>query len=156
MIYEVSLQNYKWYIGVACRSPSEDDTEFENLLSNFDEMLSKSVSTNSLFRINLCHFNAWCSLWWKEDKTTVVGTHLEDLTSLNNSYQLISKNEKHVTALHSPLLIPKSITEFHAVNLSILNNPLPPSYEQSIRNKRNGKHRQYKKFNWIGKLEDFT
>ena len=36
-------------------------------------------------------FNATSSTWWKEDKTTTEGTHLEALTSLHNFDQLISE-----------------------------------------------------------------
>ena len=32
------------------RSPSQDNTEFQNFLSDFDELLSKTTSSNSLFR----------------------------------------------------------------------------------------------------------
>ena len=91
IICEVFLQNCKGYIGVVYRSPSQDNVEFENFLSNFDELLSKTISSNSLFTIILGDFNARSSSWWKEDKTTTEGTHLEALTSLYNFDQLISE-----------------------------------------------------------------
>ena len=81
----------KGYIGVVYRSPSQDSTEFENFLSDFDELLSKTASTNSLFTITLGNFSARSSSWWKEDKTKREGTHLEALTSLENFHQLISE-----------------------------------------------------------------
>ena len=90
VIYEVFLRNYKGYNGIVSRSPREDNTEFKNFLTDFHEILSKTVSTSSLFTI-LCDFNARSSSWWKEDKTTVEGTHLEVLTSLHNFHQLISE-----------------------------------------------------------------
>ena len=64
---------------------------FENFLSDFDELLSKTASTNSLFTIILGDFNARSSFWWKEDETTTEGTHLEALTSLHNFHQLLSE-----------------------------------------------------------------
>ena len=65
--------------------------EFENFLSDFDELWSKTFSTKSLFTIVLGDFvNAWSSSWWKEDKTIPEGTHLEALISLHNFHQLIS------------------------------------------------------------------
>ena len=85
------MQNCKGYIGVVYRSPSQDNVEFENFLSNFDELLSKTISSNSLFTIILGDLNARSSSWWKEDKTTTEGTHLEALTSLHNFDQLISE-----------------------------------------------------------------
>ena len=53
IICEVSLRNCKGYIGVVYRSPSQDNAEFENFLSDFDELLSKTVSSSSLFTIIL-------------------------------------------------------------------------------------------------------
>ena len=57
VICEVSLQNWKGYIGVVYRSPSQNSTEFKNLLSDFDELLSKTASTKSLFTIILGDVN---------------------------------------------------------------------------------------------------
>ena len=85
------MQNFKGYIGVVYRSPSQDNIEFENFLSDFDELLSKTASNNSLFTIILGDFNTRSSSWWKEDKTTTEGRHLEALTSLCNFGQLISE-----------------------------------------------------------------
>ena len=88
---QISLQNYKGYIGVVYRSSSQDSTEFENFLYHFDELLSKTASTNSLFTIILSDVNARSLSCWKEDKTTTEGTHLEALASLCNFHQLISE-----------------------------------------------------------------
>ena len=85
VICEVSLQNCKGYIGVVYRSPSQDSTKIENFLSNFDELLSKTASTNSLFTIILGDFNATSLFWWKEDKTATEGTHLEALVQLSSA-----------------------------------------------------------------------
>ena len=73
------------------RSLSQDNIEFESFLSGFDELLSKTASSNSLFTIILGDFNVRSSTWWKEDKTTTEGTHLEALTSLHNFDQLLSE-----------------------------------------------------------------
>ena len=91
IICEVSLRNCKGYIGVVYRSPSQDNAKFENFLSDFDEVLSKTASSSSLFTIILGDFNAKSLSWWKKDKTTAEGTHLEALTSLHNFHQLISE-----------------------------------------------------------------
>ena len=77
------MQNCKVYIGVVYRSPSQDNTEFENFLSDLDEPLGKTASTNYLFTIILGNFNARSLCWWKEEKTTT-----EALTSLHNFHQL--------------------------------------------------------------------
>ena len=75
VICEFSLQNCKGYIGVVYRSPSQGNTESENLLSDFDELLCKTASTNSLFIIILGDFDATSSSWWKEGKA-MEGTQL--------------------------------------------------------------------------------
>ena len=90
-ICEVSLRNCKGYIGVVIRSPSQDNSEFEKFLSDFDEVLSKTASLNFPFTIILGDFNDRSSSWWKKDKTTAEGTHLEVLTFLHNFHQLISE-----------------------------------------------------------------
>ena len=84
------MQNCKGYIGVVYRPPSLHSTEFEKFLSDFDKRLSKTASTNSLFSIILGEFNARSLFWWKENKTTTEGTHLEALTSFHNFHQLVS------------------------------------------------------------------
>ena len=56
----------------------QDNVEFENILSDFDQLLGKTASSNSLI---------------KKGKTTaeVEGIHLEDLAFLHNYHQLISE-----------------------------------------------------------------
>ena len=74
------------------RSPRQDNVEFENVPFDFDELLSKTTSSKSLFTIILGDFNArYYSSWWKEDKTATENTHLEALISLHNFDQLISE-----------------------------------------------------------------
>ena len=80
-ICEVSLQNCKGYIDVIYRSPSQHSTGFENFLSDYDELFSNTAWINSLFTMIIGDFNARPSSWWKEDKITTKGTHLEALIS---------------------------------------------------------------------------
>ena len=91
IICEVSIQNCKGYIGVIYRSPSQSTAEFEEFLSNFEDILNTTASSSSLFTIILGDFNARSSSWWKNDKTTVEGARLEALTSLHGFHQLISE-----------------------------------------------------------------
>ena len=60
----------------------QDSTEFENFQSEFDKLLSKTVSIKFLFIIFLGDFYTRSLSWWKEHKTTQKVTHLEALTSL--------------------------------------------------------------------------
>ena len=57
------LENCKGYIGVVYRSLGQDNAEFGNFLSDFDELLSKTASSNSLFLIILGDFNARSLSW---------------------------------------------------------------------------------------------
>ena len=91
IICKVSLQNCKGYIGVIYRSPSHDTTEFEEFLSNFENILNTTASSNSVFTIILGDFNARSSFWWNNDKTRVEGRCPEALTSLQCSHQLLSE-----------------------------------------------------------------
>ena len=90
IIYEVSIQNNKGYIGVAYRSPFQDAIEFQNFLSNFERILSDTTTNNALFTI-LGDFNARSSIWWTNDKTTTKGTKLKSLTTVHGFHQLISQ-----------------------------------------------------------------
>ena len=52
IICEVFLRNCNGYIGVVYRSPSQDNAEFKNFLSDVEELLSKTTSSSSLFTLN--------------------------------------------------------------------------------------------------------
>ena len=62
----------------------------------YDELLSKIASFNSLFAIIVGVFNARFSSWRNKDNTT----HLEALTSLHNIDQFISE-PLHILSLSS-------------------------------------------------------
>ena len=49
IVCEDFWRNCKRYIGVVYRCPSQDNIEFQNFLSDFDELLSETTSSNSLF-----------------------------------------------------------------------------------------------------------
>ena len=83
------------------RSPSQNSAEFEEFLSNFEDIFNPTSSSSSLFAIIREDCNARFSFWWKNDKTTVEGAHLRVLTSLHGFHQLISE---------PTLLLPNSIS----------------------------------------------
>ena len=91
IIYEVSKQNCKGYIGVIYRSPRQNTTEFEEFLSDFEDILNTIAPSSSLVTLILGDFNARSSFWWKNDKITVEGARLEALTYLHGFHQLISE-----------------------------------------------------------------
>ena len=85
------IQNCKGYIGVIHRSPTQSTAKFQEFLSSFEDILNTTASSSSLFTIILGDINVRSSSWWKNDKTTVEGAHLEALTSLHGFHQLISE-----------------------------------------------------------------
>ena len=91
IICEGLLQNCKGYIAVIYKSPSQNTAEFEEFLSNVEDILNTTASSSSLFPIIPGDFNARSSFWWKNDKTTVEGARLEALTSSHGFHQLISE-----------------------------------------------------------------
>ena len=99
IVCEVFLQNCKEYVDAVYRSPSQDNIKFQNFLSDFDDLVNKTTSSNSLFTIILGDFNARSSSWWKEHKTTAERKHLEALASLHNFDQL--QSERTHTLSHS-------------------------------------------------------
>ena len=65
IICEVSLQNSKGYTRVVYTSPRQDVFEFENFLSDFEEITPcNTTSCNSLFIIILGDINGGSSIWW--------------------------------------------------------------------------------------------
>ena len=61
IICEVSIQNNESYIGVVCRSRSQDANEFQKFLSNFKINVSNTTANNALFIIILGDCNAGSS-----------------------------------------------------------------------------------------------
>lgn len=68
---ECSIFEFCMNYSIGYKSPSQDNTEFENFLSKFDKMLSSSTSCNSSFSTMLDDFNARSSYWWDKDKTAI-------------------------------------------------------------------------------------
>ena len=90
IICKIYLENFKEYIGVVYRSQNQNNNKFESFWYELDEILSKTFLTNSLFTTILGDFNARSWSWWKEEKITDEGTHLQSITSLHNFYQFMS------------------------------------------------------------------
>ena len=74
IIFEVSIQNSKGYVGVVYRSPSQHSFEFEFFCQILRKILSDNTSCNFLFTIIFSDFNARSSVWWTRGKTTTKRT----------------------------------------------------------------------------------
>ena len=87
-------------MSVIYRSPSQNNSEFDSFLSNFEQLLrdiSKCKPTVSVIRGD---FNAGSSSWWSEDINTSEGTNLYSLTSSNGFSQLINEST-HIQTTNS-------------------------------------------------------
>lgn len=62
------MQDCKGFIGFTYKSPSQDTTEFEEFISDFEDILNTIASSNSLFTAILGDFNARLSSGWKNAK----------------------------------------------------------------------------------------
>ena len=91
-------------------------------LSDFDDLLKHYYFITLLATLILDECNARYSCRWKGDKTMVEGTHLEALTFLHNSYQIIWK-PTHLL-LHSNFCIDLIYTDQQSVVANCVHTPL--------------------------------
>ena len=73
------------------RSPSQNSSEFDNFLSEFENMINLINSCKPDFTIILGDFNARSKSWWQHDVTSSEGTKIDALTSYHGLHQLISQ-----------------------------------------------------------------
>ena len=57
ILCEVSMENCKDFIAVRCRSPSQNNDQFENFLSSIEDLINKITLSNPLFYLILGDFN---------------------------------------------------------------------------------------------------
>ena len=76
ILCEVTFDKLKGYITVLYRSPSQNSSEFDNFLSEFENM------------INLINS---CKPEWQYDVTSSEGTKIDALISYHGLHQLISQ-----------------------------------------------------------------
>ena len=64
LLCRISIQNETGYLVVAYRSPSQNNNEFSDFLTNFERLLNHVKQSNLLFLVTLGDFNAryksWC------------------------------------------------------------------------------------------------
>ena len=91
IVYEIQLNRKKYFFTVIYRSPSQDQSEFDNFTINFELMLSKMHAENPFSVIITGDFNCRSAQWWKDDIENNEGKHFESLTSDLGLHQLISE-----------------------------------------------------------------
>ena len=70
VLCEVSLQSQKGYVIVIYRSPSQSTVEFDEFLSNFENLLNFVKGLKPSFTIIMGDFNAKSKSWWPDDITS--------------------------------------------------------------------------------------
>ena len=89
LLLEMFYNNEKVIVSVIYHSPSQNNSEFDLFLSNFEKLLSEiSKCEPSLFVIR-GDVNTRSSSWWPKDINTTEGSKLFSLTFLNGFSQLI-------------------------------------------------------------------
>ena len=87
-------------VSVVYRSPSQNDNEFDTLLSNVQKVLHDNSKPS--LSVVAGDLNSRCSSWWSNDINTAEGLNLFSLTSSNGFSQLI--HDQH-TSKQTVLLV---------------------------------------------------
>ena len=87
----MTYNNKKVIVSVIYRSPSQNNSEFDLFLSNFEKLLSNINERKPFLSVITGDFNARSSSWWSKDIDTTEGSKLFSLTSSNGFPQLINE-----------------------------------------------------------------
>ena len=88
---KIQLNRKKYFFALIYRSPSQDQSEFENFTIDFELMLSKMHAKNPFCVVITGDFNCRSSQWWENDIENNEGKLFEPLTSDLGFHQLISE-----------------------------------------------------------------
>ena len=90
-VCEIQLNRKKYFFVVIYRSPSQDQSDFDNFSINFELLLSKMQAENHFCVVITGDFNCRSTQWWKDDIENTEGKSFEPLTSDIGLHQLISE-----------------------------------------------------------------
>ena len=93
IVMELKFGRKRFFFTVLYRTPSFNHTspEFQDFLSNFENLYSKIKSENPFATFFTGDFNAQSQLWWSEGDTTPEGTKIDELVTKLGLSQLISE-----------------------------------------------------------------
>ena len=93
IVVELKFGRKKIFFTVLYRSPSSNHTspEFQDFLSNFENLYSNIKTENPLAMFFTGDFNAHSQFWWPGGDTTLEGAQIEDLFTKLGLSQLISE-----------------------------------------------------------------
>ena len=90
IVCELHFDRKKYFFVVLYRNPSQDQSEFDNFMNNFESMLSKISAEDPQAVIITGDFNCRSPQWWENDNENDEGKQFEPLTSDLGLHQLIS------------------------------------------------------------------
>ena len=76
LLLEINDNNKKMIVSVIYRSPSQNNSDFDTFLLNFEQLLSDISTRKSTTSIITGDFNAISSSWWSDDINTSEGTYI--------------------------------------------------------------------------------
>ena len=91
LLCRISIQNQTGYLVVTCRSPNENNNEFNEFLNNFDRLLNHVKQLKSSFLEILGDFSTRSKSWCLDDITTYESSKIDSLTTTHGLHQLISQ-----------------------------------------------------------------
>ena len=91
LLCEVTVNYKKGYIAVLYRPPSQNNTVFNDFLSNFEKLLQELSALNPDFSIILGDFNARSKSRCKSYINTIEGTKIDSVTTSYGLQQLITQ-----------------------------------------------------------------
>ena len=94
LLLEMSYNNKKGMVSVVCRSPSQNDVEFDTFLSNFLKLLNGINNPKPSLSVVTDDFNSRYSFWWSNDINTTEGLDLFSLTSSNGFSQFMNQHTR--------------------------------------------------------------
>ena len=91
LLLDMTYNNKKVTVSVIYRSPSQNNSEFDLFLSNFEKCLSGINKRKPFLSVITGNFDARSSSWWSKDMDSAEGSKLISLTSTNGFPQLINE-----------------------------------------------------------------
>ena len=107
------MNNNNQRVIVICRSPSQNNSEFDSFLRSVEGLSSDIKKIKPFLSVITGDFNARTSCWWCEDINTSEGLKLISLTSANRVSQLINEPTHLQTSNSSCIDLIFTVNQIH-------------------------------------------
>ena len=91
IVTEIQIDRKKYFFAVIYRSPSQDQSEFDNFTINFELLLAKIYAENPFCVVITGDFNCRSTQWWDNDIENNEGKLFEPVSSELGLHQLITE-----------------------------------------------------------------